>query len=148
MKNFRPQYLFLTGNLEERPDMLIAMKLMKKSRGVMIAGNVLLGNIYDNYVAHAEAEAHGNVMVNGIEGFASLVVAPTLLEGVTSLQQISGLGRLKANTVILGYKYNWMQETNEKVISVSLYLCARIFSNGLFFVFSWKSTVRLFAFLS
>lgn len=107
VKNWRPQYLFLAGNLEERPDMLIAMKLMKKSRGVMIAGNVLIGNLYDQYVKRAEAEYNGNVMINGIEGFTSVVVAPTLLEGVTSLLQISGLGKLKANTVILGYKYKW-----------------------------------------
>ena len=111
IKNWRPQYLFLTGNIDERPDLIIAMKLLKKSRGVTIAGNVILGHIEDKYEEQAKASATPEIMQNGIMGFSCVIVAPTLLDGVSSILQISGLGKLRANTVVMGYKHKWMLES-------------------------------------
>jgi hypothetical protein len=107
IKNWRPQYLVLTGNIEERPDLIIAMKLLSKSRGVMISGNVIIGDLNEKYEERAKAENTSRIMEIGILGFSSVVVAPSLLQGVESLLQISGLGKLRANTVLLGYKHHW-----------------------------------------
>jgi amino acid transporter len=141
VKNWRPQYLILTGNLEERPDLIVAMKLLKKSRGVTIAGSVILGNIFEKYEEQAKANYTSEIMQNGIMGFSSAVVAPTLLDGVSALLQISGLGKLQPNTVILGFKHHW-KEATEADVRYFYSSEVTLLSHNVFY--SLPSTVRSF----
>jgi len=52
---------------------------------------------------------------NKFKGFVDVVVAPNLLHGVVSLLQLTGLGKLKPNTVLLGYKRNWSERPEAEV---------------------------------
>ena len=116
VKNWRPQYLFLSdGNFVDHPDVIVAMKLMKKARGVNIVGTVLIGDLLNRYEDRANVEYSRGIRDYGVDAFTSVVVAPSMLEGVKSLLQIGGLGKLRPNTVILGYKRNWLESSEESM---------------------------------
>lgn len=116
IKNWRPQYLFLSdGNFVDHPDVIVAMKLMKKARGVNIVGTVLVGDLLEKYEDRANVEYSRGISDYGVDAFTSVVVAHSMLDGVKSLLQIGGLGKLRPNTVILGYKRKWRQATEESM---------------------------------
>merc|ERR1712176_1007345 len=55
-----------------------------------------------------------------IKGFFGAVIAETLRQGVQLLSQLCGLGRLKPNVLVMGFKEDWkqpnkMKETKEYV---------------------------------
>ena len=56
-----------------------------------------------------------------VKGFNSVVMSPNLLNGVHALLQISGLGKLRANTVVIGFKRSWRQASEESVSVEFLY---------------------------
>lgn len=116
VKNFRPQYLVLTGDLYDRPELIKIMKLLRKSRGVMITGNILLGkNFKEKFEEYQDACNDRLLSEQGIVAFKNVIVAPTFLDGVTNLLQLSGLGKLKPNTIILGFKRSWATASDEAV---------------------------------
>lgn len=45
--------------------------------------------------------------MNKIKAFYSVVDGATLQDGAVSLLQTSGLGKLKPNILMMGYKRNW-----------------------------------------
>ena len=47
--------------------------------------------------------------------FCESIIAPTIYEGFVSLLQTSGLGRMRPNTVILGFKHDWKLDSLEVV---------------------------------
>ena len=50
-----------------------------------------------------------------IKAFHNIVMARTLRDGAQSLLQLSGLGKLRPNTIILGFKSNWTKCSHDEV---------------------------------
>jgi hypothetical protein len=48
-------------------------------------------------------------------GTSEIVVAPSVLEGCSTLFQLAGLGKLRPNTVIMGYKTSWIDSSDAEV---------------------------------
>uniref|UniRef100_A0A674ING5 Solute carrier family 12 member 3 n=1 Tax=Terrapene triunguis TaxID=2587831 RepID=A0A674ING5_9SAUR len=85
VKNFRPQCLVLTGPPSFRPALVDFVSAFTKGVSLMICGNVA-----------------GVSM--GMPGRQSRSLTNDFL-------QVSGLGRLKPNTIVLGYKQNWQTDS-------------------------------------
>ncbi|CAE7655288.1 Slc12a3, partial [Symbiodinium microadriaticum] len=83
-------------DLDSEPDLVIAMKLLRKSHGVMIAGKVIYGDLLTDYDKYREA------------------VESTTLRRLG----VKGLGKLKANTVLLGMKRSWKEASEESVSNI------------------------------
>ncbi|KAH0626304.1 hypothetical protein JD844_001216 [Phrynosoma platyrhinos] len=86
VKNFRPQCLVLSGPPSFRPALVDFVAAFTKTVSLMICGNV------------------AEVGVRGQNGLCF----------VTKIE-VSGLGRLRPNTVILGYKQNWQTDSPQKL---------------------------------
>ncbi|XP_070360107.1 solute carrier family 12 member 3-like isoform X1 [Equus asinus] len=57
-----------------------------------------------------ESENHVNWLnVRKIRSFYTVISAPRLRSGAQSLMQVAGLGQLKPNLLVLGYKQNWQE---------------------------------------
>ncbi|KAM3936732.1 solute carrier family 12 member 3-like [Leptodactylus fuscus] len=105
VKNFRPQCLVLTGPPNYRPALVDFASSITKNTSLMICGNVVIDS--DKV---PETEGHLRWLnTRKVRSFYSVIQERTLQAGAKSLMQVSGLGRLKPNTVVLGYKNNWQQ---------------------------------------
>uniref|UniRef100_A0A8C0GRL5 Solute carrier family 12 member 3 n=1 Tax=Chelonoidis abingdonii TaxID=106734 RepID=A0A8C0GRL5_CHEAB len=106
VKNFRPQCLVLTGPPSFRPALVDFVGAFTKGVSLMICGNVLQDTPGDR-----DSEEHVEWLSRRkVRSFYTLITAPDLRSGARSLMQVSGLGRLKPNTIVLGYKQNWQTD--------------------------------------
>uniref|UniRef100_A0A8C8RZC0 Solute carrier family 12 member 3 n=1 Tax=Pelusios castaneus TaxID=367368 RepID=A0A8C8RZC0_9SAUR len=100
VKNFRPQCLVLTGPPSFRPALVDFVSAFTKGVSLMICGNVAGVKEHVEWLKRRKVRA-----------FYTLITAPDLRSGARGLMQVSGLGRLKPNTVVLGYKQNWQTDS-------------------------------------
>ncbi|XP_062888086.1 solute carrier family 12 member 2-like [Mobula hypostoma] len=109
IKNFRPQCLVLTGPPSSRPALVDITHAFTRNVGLMICGHVhmesqrqALKEIPGNQVKYQRWLAQYKK-----KGFYSAVYAGDLRQGALCLLQAVGLGRMRPNTLVLGFKTNW-----------------------------------------
>uniref|UniRef100_A0A7N6A3A6 Solute carrier family 12 member 2 n=1 Tax=Anabas testudineus TaxID=64144 RepID=A0A7N6A3A6_ANATE len=98
IKNFRPQCLVMTGYPNSRPALLDLVHSFTKNVGLMICGHIrtVKQSRYQRWLLKNETKA-----------FYTPVFAEDLKQGAQYLLQAAGLGRLKPNTLVLGFKNDW-----------------------------------------
>ncbi|XP_048376463.1 solute carrier family 12 member 1 isoform X4 [Stegostoma tigrinum] len=109
IKNFRPQCIVLTGSPKSRPALLDLTLSFTKNFSLCICSQVFMGprkqtvndmNLsMDNYQQWLSR--------NKKKAFYAAVAGDNLRDGVKCLLQASGLGRMKPNTLVIGYKRDW-----------------------------------------
>ncbi|XP_040275654.1 solute carrier family 12 member 3-like [Bufo bufo] len=105
VKNFRPQCLVLTGPPNFRPALVDFVSSITKNTSLMICGNVVTDS-----EKVPDSEGHLRWLnTRKVRSFYSVIQERTLRAGAKCLMQVSGLGRLKPNTVVLGYKSDWQK---------------------------------------
>ncbi|XP_065704475.1 solute carrier family 12 member 3 isoform X1 [Patagioenas fasciata] len=109
IKNYRPQCLVLTGPPNFRPALVDFVGTFTKNLSLMVCGNVLIGpRKLKMPESRLTADGHTKwLMKRKIKAFYTDVVAEDLRSGVQMLIQAAGLGRMRPNTLVLGYKRNW-----------------------------------------
>ncbi|RVE71412.1 hypothetical protein OJAV_G00051510 [Oryzias javanicus] len=109
VKNYRPQCLVLTGPPSSRPALVDLVQCFTKDLSLMICGNVVDG-------ASSPSDSDGNAHVSWlnhrkVKAFYRGVVAAKLQGGVSMLLQGAGLGRIKPNVLVMGFKQNWRTDS-------------------------------------
>lgn len=102
VKNFRPQCLVLTGNPSSRPDLVHLVSQITRNRGLMVCGQVKIGPF-----GPASGHEDSWLKERKIRSFHTICTAPSFREGVRIMLQTVGLGKMKPNTVIFGFKREW-----------------------------------------
>uniref|UniRef100_A0A3B3YA25 Solute carrier family 12 member 2 n=1 Tax=Poecilia mexicana TaxID=48701 RepID=A0A3B3YA25_9TELE len=107
VKNFRPQCLVLAGYPNSRPALLQLVHSFTKNVSLMVCGHVrtvrtALSDLSQDYV-----RCRRWLIKKRIKAFYSPVFADNLRHGAQLLLQAVGLGRLKPNTLVMGFKNNW-----------------------------------------
>jgi len=114
VKNFRPSYLVLSGPPSIRPHLIYFGDILRRaSKGLLVFGHVTIGSYQRNLQKYRESHL-GGFLQSGtrnfpatkpkVKGFFESVIADSLQSGTQILVQMSGLGRLKPNVVVMGYK--------------------------------------------
>ena len=104
-KNWRPNFLALSGSGWTRPHLPIYASWLTAGHGILVLAQVVQGELSD----HAErCQAYERILRKFIAkqelpAFPAVVVSPDLLSGVQSLIQCQGIGGLRPNTVLLGW---------------------------------------------
>ena len=111
VKTFRPSFLCLTGPPESRTGLLAFAMSFEASAGVVVCGNVVVGDFHDTAKEFHQARSDTYLEENGIRAFQEVVVADSLRQGVRGLLQLTGLGKLRANTMVMGFKNEWREES-------------------------------------
>uniref|UniRef100_A0A8D3DM09 Solute carrier family 12 member 3 n=1 Tax=Scophthalmus maximus TaxID=52904 RepID=A0A8D3DM09_SCOMX len=106
VKNYRPQCLVLTGPPASRPALVDLVNCFTKRLSLMMCGNV---------VTVSPTEASGERHVTWLNrrkvgAFYRGVVAAELRSGVNMLLQGAGLGRIKPNVLLMGFKTDWLSD--------------------------------------
>ncbi|NXI07139.1 S12A3 protein, partial [Irena cyanogastra] len=115
IKNYRqgsslqPQCLVLTGPPNFRPALVDFVGTFTKNLSLMLCGNVLIGPRKQKMPeSRLMADGHTKwLMKRKIKAFYTDVVAEDLRSGVQMLIQAAGLGKMRPNILVLGYKKNW-----------------------------------------
>uniref|UniRef100_A0A3Q4H9D3 Solute carrier family 12 member 2 n=1 Tax=Neolamprologus brichardi TaxID=32507 RepID=A0A3Q4H9D3_NEOBR len=109
VKNFRPQCLVLTGYPNARPALLQLVNSFTKNVSLMVSGHVRTvsrrSNFRELYQDYARCQRYLNK--KRIKAFYAPVFSDNLRHGAQLLLQAVGLGRLKPNTLVMGFKNNW-----------------------------------------
>uniref|UniRef100_A0AAR2KNV5 Solute carrier family 12 member 2 n=1 Tax=Pygocentrus nattereri TaxID=42514 RepID=A0AAR2KNV5_PYGNA len=103
VKTFRPQCLVMTGAPNSRPALLNLVHAFTKNVGLMVCGHVPNFKELNSDLVRYQRW----LLNNNSKAFYTPVVAEDLRQGTQYLLQASGLGRLKPNTLVLGFKNDW-----------------------------------------
>ncbi|XP_039979474.1 solute carrier family 12 member 1 [Xiphias gladius] len=119
VKNFRPQIIALTGSARNRPALLDLAHSLSKNFGLCLTCEVFVGPR-----SEALQEMNAGMEKNQLwlrktkrKAFYAAVACDRFREGTESLLQASGLGRMKPNTLMIGFKKNWRTSDAESVQS-------------------------------
>ncbi|KAM7039566.1 solute carrier family 12 member 1 isoform 1-T1 [Acridotheres tristis] len=109
VKNFRPQCLALTGAPMVRPALLDITHTFTKNNGLCICCEVYTGprKLCVKEMNSGMEKKQAWLTKNKRKAFYAAVAADSFRDGVKSLLQASGLGRMKPNTLVMGFKKDW-----------------------------------------
>ncbi|NXH38895.1 S12A3 protein, partial [Dicaeum eximium] len=113
IKNYRQGQLtaclVLTGPPNFRPALVDFVGTFTKNLSLMLCGNVLIGPQKQKMPeSRLMADGHTKWLVKRkIKAFYTDVVAEDLRSGVQMLIQAAGLGKMRPNILVLGFKRNW-----------------------------------------
>ncbi|XP_034542403.1 solute carrier family 12 member 3 [Notolabrus celidotus] len=112
VKNYRPQCLVLTGPPCSRPALVDLVSCFTKSLSLMMCGNVITADPSTSAVDNASSDGHvAWLNQRKVKSFYRGVVAAELRAGVNMLLQGAGLGRIKPNVLLMGFKKDWSSDT-------------------------------------
>ncbi|XP_075908736.1 solute carrier family 12 member 1-like isoform X3 [Petromyzon marinus] len=119
VKNFRPQCLVMTGAPPHRPALIDLVHCFTKNVGLLICGHVVLGPqrqaLKELFAAQVKHQRW--LLKEHKKAFYSPVCSHDLREGVQVLLQAAGLGRMKPNILVLGFKKDWRRADGAAVES-------------------------------
>ncbi|XP_051953114.1 solute carrier family 12 member 1 isoform X1 [Xyrauchen texanus] len=109
IKNFRPQCLVLTGSPRTRPALLDIAHSFTKNYGLCLTCEVFVRHHDKNMREISAAVEQNQLWLNKHKrkAFYTAVTSDNLRDGLEKLLQASGLGRMKPNTVMVGFKREW-----------------------------------------
>ncbi|MFK8112861.1 MAG: amino acid permease [Rubripirellula sp.] len=104
-KNWRPFVLALSGTGFSRPHLVVFGTWLTADMGVLTLGQVIPGELDDRHQRRISQEKilHAMISERKLSAFPAVVVAADYVAGVEALVQCQGLGRLRPNTILLGY---------------------------------------------
>ncbi|XP_072928176.1 solute carrier family 12 member 2 isoform X2 [Hemitrygon akajei] len=111
VKNFRPQCLLMTGAPTSRPALLHLVHGFTKNVGLVVCGHVHTGPLRQalKEISTDQSKYQRWLIKNKMKAFYAPVYAEDLREGTQILLQAVGLGRMRPNTLVFGFKKDWRQ---------------------------------------
>ncbi|XP_077050762.1 solute carrier family 12 member 1 [Siphateles boraxobius] len=119
IKNFRPKCLVMTGSPRSRPALLDLAHSLTKNYGLCLTCEVFVGP-RDKSLQDINAVVQQNqlwLQKQKRKAFYTPVASENLRDGAEALLQASGLGKMKPNTVMMGFKRDWRTTKPQEVQS-------------------------------
>ncbi|KAG1669087.1 Solute carrier family 12 member 2 [Nymphon striatum] len=116
VKNYRPQILVLSGNPSHRPPLVDFCYNITKNISLLICGNVVNTPLSQRDRTAVTKEAFQWFGKRKIKAFYSMVENESFLKGTECLMQVSGIGKLKPNTLMMGFKCNWQNCSSDELL--------------------------------
>lgn len=107
VKNYRPQILVLTHLPNTRPILVDFAYSLTKNVSLLVCGHIIKGTNTQKHRAYLQHRAADWFQKHKIKGFYSLIDGEDFETGARALMQATGVGKLKPNILLMGYKLNW-----------------------------------------
>ncbi|XP_054287482.1 bumetanide-sensitive sodium-(potassium)-chloride cotransporter-like isoform X1 [Macrosteles quadrilineatus] len=109
VKNYRPQLLVMSGLPGARPPLIDFAHLVTKGNSLLMCGHIVKGTHSQRVYEALSQKAYRWLEQHRIKAFVSIAEEGTgnFETAAQSLMQIAGLGKLRPNTVLIGYKSDW-----------------------------------------
>ncbi|KAJ8003175.1 hypothetical protein DPEC_G00166660 [Dallia pectoralis] len=118
IKNYRPQCLVLTGPPSCRPALVDFVGTFTKNLSLMMCANIITSDPSPSALNASSNNSHVTWLnKRHIKSFYHGVVAKDLRTGVQILLQGAGLGRLRPNVLMMGFKKDWRRDTSSSIES-------------------------------
>lgn len=114
VKNFRPQLLVLTGCPSHRPALVHLASHITKNVSLMVCGDVRIGLTKFPFKECKEQQSW--LQKQHFKSFHSVMMSSSLVDGINSMIQLSGLGKMRTNTVLMGFKSDWQEVSGQELI--------------------------------
>ncbi|EFX79453.1 hypothetical protein DAPPUDRAFT_319556 [Daphnia pulex] len=108
VKNYRPQILVLTGLPNTRPALVDFAYLICKNNSLMVCGNVVGERLTFETRSNLQQKAYRYLRFTNIKGFCSVADNSNLHTGVAAMLGLTGVGKVKPNILMMGYKNDWL----------------------------------------
>ncbi|KAG8273257.1 hypothetical protein J6590_025694 [Homalodisca vitripennis] len=117
VKNYRPQLLVLSGLPSSRPPLIDFAHLITKGNSLLMCGHVMKGTHSQRVYEAISQKAYRWFDQHRIKAFISIAdeASGSFETAAQSLMQIAGLGKLRPNTVLMGYKSDWQTCPREEL---------------------------------
>ena len=115
-KNYHPQVLVLSGP-NTRPPLVDFANMITKNHSLLLIGDVVPNKISYRARKAMIKEANELLEARKIKGFYNVVDNIGFEEGVRSLIQASGFGKLTPNILMMGYTNDWRSCPNKELIT-------------------------------
>ncbi|KAJ8714745.1 hypothetical protein PYW07_002970 [Mythimna separata] len=116
VKNYRPQILVLTGFPGERPILTDFTYLLTKGHSLMLCGHIMQGQVSHRGREALASRAYQWFTKRKIKAFYSIVDDVGFKDGANALVQASGIGKLKPNILLMGFKENWQTSERNEIV--------------------------------
>ncbi|XP_046634321.1 bumetanide-sensitive sodium-(potassium)-chloride cotransporter-like [Daphnia pulicaria] len=107
VKNYRPQILVLSGLPSARPPLIDFSYSICKHLSMMVCGHIVKNPLNQRLRTSYTQRMYHWLRDHKIKAFYSLADNTGFKEGAQALMQLSGLGKMKPNLVLMGYKRDW-----------------------------------------
>lgn len=108
VKNYRPQILLLTHLPNTRPILVDLAYMLTKNLSLMVCGHINQGaGTTQKYRNFMQRRATDWFKKHKVKAFYSLIDGEDFESGARALMQASGIGKLKPNILLMGYKNDW-----------------------------------------
>lgn len=108
VKNYRPQILVLSGHTNTRPILVNFAFLLTKKTSLLVCGHVIKQVAPHKYRNFLIRKANDWFRRHKVKGFYTLVDDADFETGSKALMQATGVGKLKPNILLLGFKNDWI----------------------------------------
>ncbi|CAD5228295.1 unnamed protein product [Bursaphelenchus xylophilus] len=125
VKNYRPQIMVMTGNPMERTFLVDFVGSITRDKSLMLCANVItkisddanqyqllenLNSCYERWLRDRKVKA-----------FMATTINDSIPGGARQLIQTAGLGKMKPNVLLLGFKEDWISEGRKKLDEMKNY---------------------------
>ncbi|CAG0898086.1 unnamed protein product [Cyprideis torosa] len=109
VKTYRPQLLVLAGAPFQRPPLIDFANLICKDISIMVVGQVVKSDTPMSPHERNRLIVQGNscLRLQGVRGFLSILDDKSLKNGARSLMLCSGIGKVRPDIILVGYKQDW-----------------------------------------
>ncbi|XP_014229251.1 bumetanide-sensitive sodium-(potassium)-chloride cotransporter [Trichogramma pretiosum] len=116
VKNYRPQILVLTGKPSSRSSLLDFAHHITKNQSLLVAGHVIETALAHKTKSSLASRTSQWLRDNKIKAFYSVIDGTSFQDGATSLMQACGLGKMRPNILLMGYKQDWATCPRENLL--------------------------------
>ncbi|XP_075227429.1 sodium chloride cotransporter 69 isoform X2 [Lycorma delicatula] len=107
VKNYRPQIIALSGLPSARPSLIDFGYLITKNISLLICGHIVPARITQKTRNALSLKANSWLRCHKVKAFYSEIDDVNFEEGARALMHCSGLGKLRPNVVLMGFKSDW-----------------------------------------
>jgi solute carrier family 12 sodium/potassium/chloride transporter 2 len=115
VKNFRPQVLVLTGMPGSRPPLVDFANLITKGLSLLVCAHILKGTHSQRVHVALTRKAYQWLIRHKVKAFFNITENDSFEAGCQALMEITGLGKLRPNMILMGYKENWRTCNEEEL---------------------------------
>ncbi|XP_050303386.1 bumetanide-sensitive sodium-(potassium)-chloride cotransporter [Anthonomus grandis grandis] len=117
VKNYKPQVLVLCGRPKHRPSLMDFANLVTKNHSLLIVGDIIEESMNHKQRSQRVADGYAFLKSNKIKAFYAVVDNMEFETGATGLMQMSGIGKLTPNVLMMGYKNEWTGCSDEQLLA-------------------------------